>query len=122
MTLEERVAVITGAAGALGQVVSSRFAGEGAQLVLLGRNTQPLTDLVSELNLTEDRYLVDGVELTDPEATKAARDRAVEKFGRVDILVHLVGGYSGGEKLVDVPTKELSNMLDQHVWTTFNVV
>ncbi len=122
MTLEDRVAVITGAAGALGEVVSRRFAGEGARLVLLGRNTEPLNDLVSELNLTEDRYLVDGVDLTDPEATKAAGDRAAEKFDRVDILVHLVGGYSGGEKLVDVPTKELSSMLDQHVWTTFNVV
>ena len=115
MTIENRVAVITGAAGTLGQVAARRFAGQGVQLVLLGRNTAPLEDLVSELNLPDDRYLVDSADLTNPETTKSAVDRAIEKFGRIDILVHLVGGYTGGEKLVDVPVIELRNMLAQHV-------
>lgn len=106
----------------MGQVAARRFAGQGVQLVLLGRNTAPLEDLVSELNLPDDRYLVDSADLTNPETTKSAADRAIEKFGRIDILVHLVGGYTGGEKLVDVPVIELRNMLAQHVWTTFNVI
>ena len=122
MTLENRVAIITGAAGALGRVAARRFADEGARLVLLGRDATPLNELASELDLAEDRYLVDDVDLTDPKATGAAASNIIEKFGRIDMLVHLVGGYSGGEKLVDVPATEMSGMLDQHVWTTFNVV
>ena len=122
MTQENRVAIITGAAGALGRVAARRLADEGARLVLLGRDATPLNELASELDLAEDRYLVDEVDLTDLEATRAAAKSVAEKFGRIDILLHLVGGYSGGEKLVDVPATEMSGMLDQHVWTTFNVV
>ena len=91
-------------------------------MALLGRDATPLNELASELDLAEDRYLVDEVDLTDPEATRAAAKTVAEKFGRIEILLHLVGGYTGGEKLVDVAAAELSGMLDQHVWTTFNVV
>ena len=122
MTLENRVAIITGAAGGLGRVAVRRFADEGARLALLGRDATPLNELASELDLAEDRYLVDEVDLTDPEATRAAAKTVAEKFGRIEILLHLVGGYTGGEKLVDVAAAELSGMLDQHVWMTFNVV
>ena len=122
MTLENRVAVITGAAGVLGRVTARRFADKGARLVLIGRDATPLNQLAYELDLAEDRYQVDDVDLTDAEATRATANSVSEKFGRIDILVHLVGGYTGGEKLVDVPAMELSGMLDQHVWTTFNVV
>ena len=121
MTLENRIAIITGATGGVGRVAARRFADEGAQLVLLGRDGMRLNELASELELPEDRYLVADVDLTDPEAVEAAANSVAEKFGRIDILLHLVGGYSGGEKLVDVPATEMSAMLDQHVWTTFNV-
>ena len=121
MTLENRVAIVTGASGVLGRVAARRIADEGARLVLLGRDATPLNELASELDLAEDRYLVDDVDLTDAEATRAAATGVSEKFGRIDILVHLVGGYTGGRKLIDVPAMELSGMLDQHVWTTFNV-
>lgn len=122
MTLENRVAVITGAGGTLGRVVVRRFAEEDVRLALLGRDATLLNELASELGLTEDRYLVDEVDLTDPEATRAAASTVAQKLGGTDILLHLVGGYTGGEKLVDVPAVELSSMLDQHVWTTLNVV
>ena len=122
MTMENRVAIITGAAGGLGRVAVRRFADEGARLALLGQDATPLNELASELGLAEDRYLVGEVDLTDPEATRAAAKTVAEKFGSIEILLHLVGGYTGGEKLVDVAAAELSGMLDQHVWTTFNVV
>ena len=67
MTLDERVAIITGASGGLGTVVTRQFAERGAQLALLDRNPERLKQLVSELELTEDRYLLSACDLTDPE-------------------------------------------------------
>ena len=42
----------------------------------------------------------------------------MEKFGRADILLNLIGGYVGGKNVVDVTEEEVSDMFRQHVWTT----
>ncbi len=46
-------------------------------------------------------------------------DAAVEKFGRVDILLHFVGGHIGGKPVTQVSEAEITTMLQQHLWTTF---
>jgi len=46
----------------------------------------------------------------------------VDRFGRMDALIHLVGGYHGGEAVVDVRDAEVGAMLSQHLWTTLNMV
>ena len=43
------------------------------------------------------------------------------KFGRVDILLHLVGGHIGGKPVPQVTEDEVSTMLRQHLWTTFHL-
>jgi NAD(P)-dependent dehydrogenase (short-subunit alcohol dehydrogenase family) len=43
------------------------------------------------------------------------------KFGRIDILLHLVGGWTGGKSLFSAGCDDLTFMLNQHVWTSFNV-
>jgi NAD(P)-dependent dehydrogenase (short-subunit alcohol dehydrogenase family) len=45
----------------------------------------------------------------------------LEEFGRLDVLIHLVGGWSGGTPIVELDPGELTGMLDQHVWTTLNI-
>ncbi len=122
MTLEERVAVIAGATGGLGRVVASALAAEGAGVVLLGTDPGRLQALASELSLSPDRCLTFVVDLRDAKATRQAMAAAFDRFGRVDVLTQLVGGYVGGTPLVDADPDELASMLDQHVWTTFNLV
>ena len=61
----------------------------------------------------------------DKEEHASAQEAAaavMERFGHVDMLVHLVGGWAGGTPVLDVPPEELSGMLQQHVWTTLNAV
>ncbi len=119
MTLENRVAIITGASGGLGRVVTRQFAESGARLALFGRSFESLKELVSELKLTEDRYLLSASDLTEPEAAHSAAKDVVAKFGRAEILLNLVGGYIGGKQVIELAEDDLSNMLQQHVWTTF---
>ena len=119
--MKDRVAIITGAGGGLGKVVARQLAERGARLALLGRDTEPLTQLVSELGLTEDRFLLSSSDLTKPESARAAATDVMTKFGRADILLNLVGGYVGGQKVVDLAQDDLSTMIQQHVWTTYNL-
>ncbi|OGO28357.1 MAG: hypothetical protein A2W33_10485, partial [Chloroflexi bacterium RBG_16_52_11] len=57
-----------------------------------------------------------------PDAAKAAAQETLDKFGRVDLLLHLVGGWTGGKSLVDVEDNQMDEMLQLHVWTTFRLV
>ena len=119
--MKDRVAIITGAGGGLGKVVARQLAERGARLALMGRETEPLTQLVSELGLTDDRFLLSSSDLTQPESARAAATDVMTKFGRADILLNLVGGYVGGKKVVDLAQDDLSTMIQQHVWTTYNL-
>ena len=53
-------------------------------------------------------------------ARTAARD-IVERFGRAEVLINLVGGFTGGKEVVELAEDDLSDMLRQHVWTTFHL-
>ncbi len=121
MDVKDRVAIITGASGGLGKVVARQLAEQGARLALLGRNLERLKQLVSDLDLTEDRYLLSASNLIEPEAARAAAQDVIARFGRADILLNLVGGFTGGKKVIEVSRDDLSEMLQQHIWTTFNL-
>lgn len=122
MTLENRVAVITGATGGLGSVLTRDLADRGVNLALLDRDAERLTALTSGLSLPESRFLAQTVDLLNPAETRTAAEAAIARFGHVDILLHLVGGWTGGKTLLEVPADDLVFMLNQHVWTSFNVV
>lgn len=119
MIKKDRVAVITGATGNLGSVVAAALAGEGARLALLSSNQEKLNALSADLKLPEDRVFTGAFDLTSAEGNKDAAAAVIEKYGRVDILVHVVGGWVGGKRVADTPVEDVSNMLSQHVWSTF---
>jgi NAD(P)-dependent dehydrogenase (short-subunit alcohol dehydrogenase family) len=122
MPLNQRVAVITGATGATGRLAAQALAEKGAALALLSTNRQKLDGLAQSLNLPPERLLVIAADLTDRAAVFAAAEAIQEHFGRVDMLLHLVGGWTGGIALVDTPVQDLESMLRQHLWTTFHLI
>lgn len=122
MSLENRLAVITGATGGLGSTLARELASHGVNLALLGMDPARLETLFLSLSLPASRIFTQSVDLLDLSATKAAASAVLNKFGRIDILLHVVGGWTGGKTLVESPTGDLTFMLNQHVWTTFNVI
>lgn len=121
MSLENRIAVITGATGGLGRVVARRLAEEGARLALLSTDSSRLAALAGELSLPQERWLARAVDLTDGAGAQAAAEAVVAKYGRIDILLHLVGGWTGGKTVTQTAVEEVASMLQQHLWTTFHV-
>ena len=121
MSLEKRVVIISGATGVTGKLAAQKFAALGASLVLLGTDQTRLDALTRELHLPEERILTFAADLTEREAVLALAVTVQAKFKRADILLHLVGGWTGGKTLVETPLEEMQNMLNQHLWTTFHM-
>jgi NAD(P)-dependent dehydrogenase (short-subunit alcohol dehydrogenase family) len=128
------VVLITGATGGLGRVVARAFASDGARLVLVGRDQARLdilgAELAAALRSMPDVDAVAAVagwtkvvgDLRDAEAARAVAAAAEARYGRIDVLLHLIGGWSGGTPVVDIDHDEIRTMLDQHLWTTLNIV
>ena len=97
--LEGRVIAVAGVGGGLGPVVAARLAGAGATLALADIGVDRIEAAVEGLGIPEERLDMQAVDLLDPEAAVAWRDSLTDRFGRVDGLLHLVGGWRGGEPL-----------------------
>jgi NAD(P)-dependent dehydrogenase (short-subunit alcohol dehydrogenase family) len=91
------------------------------RLALIGSHVRPLRALGDELRLADERWMTLAADLRKAALAKKAVATVVERFGKVDILVHLVGGYHGGESVVDTRDAEVAAMLSQHLWTTLNM-
>jgi NAD(P)-dependent dehydrogenase (short-subunit alcohol dehydrogenase family) len=120
--MKNRVVVITGATGVLGKLVSRTFTKQGASLALLSNNQDKLDSLVRDLNLPEERILTRAADLLDANAVRDSAEAVSVKFGRVDALIHLVGGWTGGKTLAESDADEFSFMLNQHAWTTIHLL
>jgi NAD(P)-dependent dehydrogenase (short-subunit alcohol dehydrogenase family) len=97
--LDGRVIAIAGAGGGLGPVVAKRLADAGASLALADRRQQTADSLAQDLGLPDDRVNPQGVDLLDESQATDWAASTEEKFGHVDGLLHLVGGYRGGDPI-----------------------
>jgi NAD(P)-dependent dehydrogenase (short-subunit alcohol dehydrogenase family) len=97
--LDGRVIAIAGAGGGLGPVVAKRLADVGATLSLVDRYQETADSVVEDLGLPEARVEARAVDLLDPAAAADWASSVEERFGKVDGLLHLVGGYRGGDPI-----------------------
>jgi NAD(P)-dependent dehydrogenase (short-subunit alcohol dehydrogenase family) len=119
---DRRVALVTGATGGLGRVLVPDLAADGWDLVLVGSSRERLEALARDNGLEADGVATVEANLRDQQSTVAAIDGAYARFGRVDALAHLVGGWTGGMNVGRSPDEPYADMLDQHFWTSLNVV
>jgi len=104
--LEDRVIAIAGVGGGLGPVVADRLAAAGATVAGTDRSQETLDALAADLALPPERWDGRAVDLLDEDSTSAWCAGLVERFGRVDGLVHLVGGWRGGQPLHQAPLSD----------------
>ncbi|MGN6256949.1 MAG: SDR family NAD(P)-dependent oxidoreductase [Solirubrobacterales bacterium] len=115
--LDDRVIAIAGVGGGLGPVVAERLAAAGARVAGTDRNQDTLDSLAADLGLPTERWDGRTVDLLDEEAIRAWCVALVERFGHVDGLVHLVGGWRGGQPLHEAPLADWELLHDLLVRT-----
>ena len=101
MILQEKVAVIYGAGGAIGRAVSRAFAKEGAKLFLTGRHRGPVDAVAKEVKAADAAE----VNALDEQAIDKHLQSVIEKAGRVDISFNAVG--IPNTKIQGVPVVDL---------------
>src|SRR3954452_21832550 len=97
--LDGRVIAIAGAGGGLGPIVAQRLADAGASLSLADRHQETADQVAKDLTLPADRVDPHAVDLLDESAANAWAAATEKKFGHIDGLLHLVGGYRGGDPI-----------------------
>lgn len=80
-----RVAIVTGAGTGIGAAIARRLAGDGLELVLVGRRAGPLLDVGGEVG---GRALTVAVDIGEPSAPRTVVERALSEFGRIDVIVN----------------------------------
>lgn len=88
MQIEGKTAIVTGGASGLGAATVKRLHGLGANIVVADMNKENGDAIVAELG---SKAIFAEMDITNPDQVKAGIDLALEKFGRIDILVHCAG-------------------------------
>jgi NAD(P)-dependent dehydrogenase (short-subunit alcohol dehydrogenase family) len=115
----DHIVVVTGAAGNLGSAVAKAFRAAGATLVLLDRAADRLSRLFPELVGAADHFLAHSVDLTDADSVAAMVDEAVKRFGRIDVLVNVAGGYRGGTAVHETPLETWDLLMNLNARSVF---
>ena len=97
--LDGRVIAIAGAGGGLGPIVAQRLADAGATLSLADRHQEIADSVAHDLGLPDERVDPHAVDLLDEQAANGWAAEIENRFGRIDGLLHLVGGYRGGDPI-----------------------
>ena len=93
MDFTGKTAISTGAASGMGLLFAQNFATLGGNVVLCDVNEQVLTDKVAEINAKGQGKAIGVIcDVRDYNAVCNARDRAVEAFGRIDVMANFAGG------------------------------
>ncbi len=87
-TLEDRVAIVTGASRGIGQAVAVALAGAGAAVVLAARKPEGLEAVAARISAAGGRALAVPAHMGKASDVQALVSRAVEAFGKVDVLVN----------------------------------
>ena len=86
------VALVTGGGTGLGRTIAREFARTGASVVIAGRRPEPLEELRAELETAGAACLAVPADVREAEQVQALVDAALERFGRIDVLVNNAGG------------------------------
>jgi meso-butanediol dehydrogenase/(S,S)-butanediol dehydrogenase/diacetyl reductase len=90
-----KVIIVTGAASGIGAATARRFASEGAKVVAVDRDEAGLADVAK--SMPSDRILAHVADVSDSAAVDAMVKAAMDRFGRLDVLVNNAGVHEGGE-------------------------
>jgi NAD(P)-dependent dehydrogenase (short-subunit alcohol dehydrogenase family) len=118
--LTGKVALITGATGGLGPAVARAMLEDGVSVAAVARSAQELAGLQAELQAPDARWLAVAADLGDADSAAGAAKAAVTRFGGLDIVLALAGGWRGGQPVAETDPATLEWLWRVNVATAFN--
>lgn len=94
--LNNKIAIVTGGAGAIGSAISFKLAMEGAHVIVVGRTEKNCQEVVKYIKEHNGNASACKMDVTDYEDIKRVFKEVFDKYGRIDILVNNAGGSARG--------------------------
>ncbi|MBZ5550898.1 MAG: SDR family NAD(P)-dependent oxidoreductase [Acidobacteriia bacterium] len=110
-----KVVMVTGANGGLGALVTQALLEAGAAVVGVSRHIQ-------QSDFKQVGFTALAAEISTAEGAKNAVEAIVTRFGKLDVVVHTVGGFAGGPSIVDTDDATFQRMLDMNLNSAFYVL
>jgi NAD(P)-dependent dehydrogenase (short-subunit alcohol dehydrogenase family) len=119
--LEDRVAIITGGTGALGRAVTEHFLIAGARVAIPYVVDAEVPILRKQLGdrFPDTQLMLKKVDVADEAQVGKFVEEVAGKFGKIDILANLVGGFWGGKPIAETSLAEWQAMFDINLKPTF---
>lgn len=112
------VTLITGAVGNLGFATAQAFQAAGHRTVLVDRAHDRLNATFTKLSGSPEHLLAGGVDLSDPTSLDTLVASVMARFGRIDALVHTVGGWRGGRPVHETDLADWDFLFNVNLRTT----
>src|SRR4030081_496749 len=113
--MSERIVLITGAKGGLGTVVTQTFLATGATVIGAARS-------ISQEDFPAPNFVALPADLTNSAAVNSAINSVVDRYRRLDVLVHLLGGFAGGTPVAETDDGTWEQMRDLNLTSAFYVL
>jgi NAD(P)-dependent dehydrogenase (short-subunit alcohol dehydrogenase family) len=113
--MKDKVVFITGAKGGLGSFVTQRFLATGATVVGTSRS-------ISKEDFPGSNFVPLAADFTKAAAVREAVESVVSRFGKLDVLVHVLGGFAGGKSVAETDDATWEQMRDLNLTSAFYVL
>jgi NAD(P)-dependent dehydrogenase (short-subunit alcohol dehydrogenase family) len=113
--MRDKVVLITGAKGGLGSFVTQRFLSAGATVIGSSRS-------ISQEDFPQSNFNPLAVDFTKPQAVRDAVESIVRRLERLDVLVHVLGGFAGGQTIAETDDSIWDQMRDLNLTSAFYVL
>ena len=111
MSMQGRVVLITGAKGGLGTFVTERFLAADATVIGTSRS-------IKQSDFTHPKFTAMAVDFSDAGAVNSAVNQIVSRFGKIDVLAHVMGGFAAGT-VAETDDKTWAQILDLNLISAF---
>ncbi|ROR25130.1 NADP-dependent 3-hydroxy acid dehydrogenase YdfG [Comamonas sp. BIGb0124] len=112
MQMQKKTAVVTGAGTGIGRAAALALLADGWQVVLAGRRAEMLEDVRQAAGVHAAQALAVPTDVCDPQAVRALFDRALESFGRVDLLFNNAGMTNPPGSFIDWTPEQWRGVVD----------
>jgi NAD(P)-dependent dehydrogenase (short-subunit alcohol dehydrogenase family) len=114
-SLQNRIALVTGASGGLGRPVTQTLLDTGATVVGVSRD-------IKQSDFKHPAFHAIAAELSSGNEAAKLVEQVVSKFGRIEVLAHLIGGFAGGQTIAEMDDAMFDAMLEVNLKSAFFVL
>jgi len=113
--MQSKAVLVTGADGGLGKYVTQAFLDAGATVIGTSRKIQ-------QSDFSSPHFAALPAEISTGDGAKGLVDQVVARFGKLDVLVHTVGSFAGGQSIAETDAVTFQRMFDLNVNSVFHML